>query len=779
MTPAAAPLAAWLDALALEKSPRILLGCTGHLELSPDDERRAAQQLEQAVLPLLTTADPDSEILILTGLAPGADQLFAETCADWLSRQGRAHRRIGLLPVPGDVLWADWLARAGNLEATRIAEERERYQRGLAACDTQVQLWLGAPDWSQLEQRQRQYRRLGAALVEHCELLVAILKSDHAIQPGGSAEVVAWREKFSPIPKDLVSGPRRHRSGWTLGDRLIRIDPSLTGLSTEKSGGLEGARAALKSGNYLLCYDLVAQAAQSGAVSDELRYLELLALANAGSTDTALRRLRALPPELRTRDEDWLSLEGRLYKDLAQRGGPHARQQYRAASECYRSAYARTGGYFSAINAATTALLGGQPEQARPLAQSVLEHVTRFTPTGDTDHYYLRATEAEAALLLADSARARRALTEANRLLADNLNVRSRTLLQLRRICTALQLDPAVLQALQVPPVIYLSPPSGSRVVADSELPAAASFVYAGLTEPRDLELTERLLRRGMKLHVVLAAPREKMLKHWEARHGGDARLRLGRLLEQVHETSVALGFLPEEDHWCDRYVGAMALGLSRLSARRLGCAWHALGPELPMQAVTIPPGPPPASGTGFERRFAGVIFADFAGFSRLNDEDLPVFWSQFMLAISQRLTSHASEILLKHTWGDALHFVTTNARSAAEVACEIQECLEQLRPSLSGGLSRLELRLSAHFAPVFSGNDPVEGSGTYFGTQLSFTARIEPITPPGMIFVTEAFAAQIALEAPEMFVLEYAGEVKLAKAYGQSRLFSLRRMTA
>ena len=57
MTPAQ-PLAAWLDALALEKSPRVLLGCTGHLELSPDDERRAAQQLEQAVLPLLTTADP-------------------------------------------------------------------------------------------------------------------------------------------------------------------------------------------------------------------------------------------------------------------------------------------------------------------------------------------------------------------------------------------------------------------------------------------------------------------------------------------------------------------------------------------------------------------------------------------------------------------------------------------------------------------------------------------------------------------------------------------------
>ena len=86
-----------------------------------------------------------------------------------------------------------------------------------------------------------------------------------------------------------------------------------------------------------------------------------------------------------------------------------------------------------------------------------------------------------------------------------------------------------------------------------------------------------------------------------------------------------------------------------------------------------------------------------------------------------------------------------------------------------------LELRLAAHYAPVFAGQDPVEETGTFFGTQLSFTARIEPVTPPGMIFVTEAFAAQLALEAPDAFVLEYAGEVKLAKAYGQSRLFSLR----
>jgi class 3 adenylate cyclase len=176
-----------------------------------------------------------------------------------------------------------------------------------------------------------------------------------------------------------------------------------------------------------------------------------------------------------------------------------------------------------------------------------------------------------------------------------------------------------------------------------------------------------------------------------------------------------------------------------------------------------------------FTRRFAGVIFADFAGFSRLPDEELPVFWAHFMRAISERLAPVRHDILLRHTWGDALHLVMANARSTAEAACAIQACLDELHPTLPGALAGLELRLAAHYAPVFAGQDPVEESGTFFGTQLSFTARIEPVTPPGMIYVTEAFAAQLALEAPDKFAVDYAGEVKLAKAYGSSRLFSLR----
>jgi len=754
----------------------VLLGASGHVDLSAEEEKRVARQLEATALPALAAAASDAEILVVTGLAPGADLLFAEVACAWLARAGRPYQRVGLLPVPAEVLWSDALARSGAQATPRIAALRERFEHGLRSCDHVVRLWNGGPEpkWGELAVRQRQYRRLGACLVEQCDVLVTIVRSGHARQPGGTSEVMAWREHTAGVPPDLSTGLRRHRSGWPGPDRLVAVDPGAPAAApAQETPWAQHAREALRAGNYLQCYDILAAAEQQGHSSDELRYLQLLALANAGSTETALRRLAEAPPGLRAQNEDWLALEGRLHKDLALRGGTEAAQRFLRAADCYHAAFRKTGGYFSAINAATTALLGGDAERARQLAAGVLSQIGRFAPSSETDHYYLCATEAEAALLLGDLPRASDALARADALLKGNLNARSRTLQQLRLICRACALDEAVLAPLHVPPVVFLS--------ADHDAPVPeASFAYAGITEPRELEAAERALERRTPLHAVLAAPRERMLAHWEAAHGSDWTLRLGRLLEQAQETSVARGFLPSEARGCDAYVGAVALGLSRPDARRLGCGWQGLGTHA--GAETASAGGAPLEGphgVAFGRRFAGVIFADFAGFSRLSDEDLPAFWAHFMRAISQRLAARREQVLLQRTWGDALHVVTGNAASAAAIACEIQDCLEHLRPGLPGALSRLELRLSAHYAPVFAGPDPIDGAGTYFGTQLSFTARIEPITPPGMIFVTEAFAARIALEAPEAYAFEYAGEVKLAKAYGQSRLFSLRRTAA
>ena len=57
-----------------------------------------------------------------------------------------------------------------------------------------------------------------------------------------------------------------------------------------------------------------------------------------------------------------------------------------------------------------------------------------------------------------------------------------------------------------------------------------------------------------------------------------------------------------------------------------------------------------------------------------------------------------------------------------------------------------LGLRLGGHFGPVFPVYDPVLKQMAYMGRHVSRTARIEPVTPEGMVYVTDACAAALSL---------------------------------
>ena len=54
----------------------------------------------------------------------------------------------------------------------------------------------------------------------------------------------------------------------------------------------------------------------------------------------------------------------------------------------------------------------------------------------------------------------------------------------------------------------------------------------------------------------------------------------------------------------------------------------------------------------------------------------------------------------------------------------------------------------------------------------MTHAARIAPITPPGTVFASEAFAGTLAASGQDDFVLEYVGLVGLAKGFGESRVY-------
>lgn len=795
--PRAYTLDEWLAMLPDLSAGHRLVGGTGHLQLDAVERRNVENRLESDIFPLLFSSA--RHVTIVTGAAPGADLLFARTAQRWLTRAGVSHDLAALLPLPLDTLLDDWTLRLRELAATPDGPERTRVHRAVRAlvdeCSTVVHLLPASIDRQQLDPpalRQYQYQRLAAVLAEQSDLLVAVLRDAEPQRPGGTAEVVDWRQHPERIPAALSTLDRRRPSQqgqlWVI-DPVLPVEarhapPPARGegsVADGSAGIIRQAREALGSGNYLRCHDLVRRAQDRGLVSRELDYLSLLALANAGSTELALKRYRRLAPA-GTADEDWLALEGRLLKDQAAlTAGERAAPLLLAAAEAYHAAFERTGGRYPALNAATMYLLGGEVDAALRLARNLLAGLVTTQSIDETDDYYRHVTEAEAALLLGEVQRAGAALARADTLLRGNLNVRSRTLAQLGRICRHLRIDPALLETLRLPPVACLlhPRPTDDSAPALESLIRERAFLFADLTDAPALDALEPILRTGLRVHLVLAALPATLIERWRHFYGDALAARLEAAIAAAHDVSVAHGFIAGEDAWCRDYVGDMARGLSWLMARRLGCRWMELQPAAMPAADTLAASTPADAQGRYGRRFVGTLFADFVGFSRLGDDELPAFWSAFTALVDELTSRHGSRLLYHRTWGDALHVVATDAGAVAEIALDLRAALERLRPGLTGRTARLELRLAAHHAPVYVDDDTASGRAQFFGTQLSFAARVEPVTPPGSVFVTEAFAARLALEAGERYHFEYAGEIDLPKEFGKYRLFGLRRVSA
>lgn len=790
----------------------LLLGGTGHLLLSQQEESQTTAHLQRRVLPDIDRQAPIRKVVLMTGAAPGIDLVFNRTASDWFRRCGIACDSVALLPVPPEWLLRDWLLHAEAAGQQPGAAARESCRDGiallLAQARSKVLLYdAQAPDLDTLaasaEWRTQQYRALAACLAEQSDVLVAVLRAQKLGEPGGTAEVVEWRRhpqripsRFSTLADAADARPSHHP--------LIVIDPGVAFAAeaegepprgvdaspdAEAAALLAQASAAMRDGNDLRCHDLLSRALKRGLRTRRMEYLRILALANVGGTRLAMEHYRNLglaPDEL---DEDWLALRGRLEKDLAlASSGDESVAHFLRAAEAYSDSFHRWQGPYSGINAATTLLMAGQAAPARALAEQVRVRLADLQPSRELDQFFHEVSGAEAALHLGDQMRCREHLAQANLRCVNDVVRRGRTLQQMRRLCQQLQLDTAVLEPLRMPPLILLRRRADSDELAsdavldlriEADIPSGA-LVFMPLLDRVDLELAERLLAGGAHLYPTLTQPGDDTLAMWNARWGEASAQRLAQVLERAQRVAIVPGFLDAEAPWRAHQVGCTALGASLLTALRLGCEWRSAWTERRQTRVFCRPGdvgeyvegPQPTAG----RRMVGVLFADFAGFGRIADTDMPRFWRDVMGTMSTRLGHYGKQVLHSATWGDALHVVTRDATTTAEIAADILESLELQRRNHSGIASQLELRVAAHYAPAFEDVDALRGTPVFYGSQISFAARIEPVTPPGTIFGSDAFVARLMLESPERFSAEYAGELELAKKFGAHPLFAVHR---
>ena len=790
----------------------LLVGGVGHLLLNHEEEVVICAALEERVLPLLRDMAGARPITLFTGLAPGADALLMDCASRWCTRQQVPLRKVGICPVPPSHLAADWISHAESMGGTLSTTARQRVQADVlrvhADCETVIPLYHAADDdpvFADALVRQLHYRQLAAALAEYSDVLVAILHEDHVGHPGGTAEVVAWRQNPAKIPEKYSTRRSRAARGTDAG--LIVINPMPARVTMSASGSdvqvrktLSSAQEAIQKGNELLANDILYRALQQGLKHPDLYYLRVQSLAGIGSSDLALREYEELAPAPAERDERWITLKARIKKDFGLRSG--SRRLFLESAEHYLDAWRRFGSSYSAINAASMFALGQDWPRAHGLAKKALAATAYEAGSTVEESYFIAATSAEASLILADLPAVHRHLTEANQCEVAIAH-RRRTLRQMQRLCSALGISPAILAPLKLPPLIVLrrlglaqlKPIEAMDAPLIPEFPANASL-FVGLCDSFDLVLAEQLLQRGHPLQLVLPYRAERLIEATLARLGARWAERLERCLAAAARVHAERGFLEQELSWAAGNVTERALGLALLTASRAGGSLQIIDVDPRQQPPRI--GAPtcfeaeerlaqkalsrlyaeePAATAPSGRRMVGLIFADFAGFQRLEDTVLPQFWNGPMRAIAQLLARHGDRVLLKNTWGDGLHVVTKDADTAASIMADIQHYMTLQRLKPEAPLADLTLRIAGHYAPAYEGFDSIYDARTYFGTQLSLAARIEPVTPPGQIYATEAFAARLAVENSEQFVLEYAGEIELAKRFGAYRLYSLRRL--
>lgn len=593
----------------------------------------------------------------------------------------------------------------------------------------------------------------------------------------------------------------------------------------------------LGQGEPLLAYDVISEGLAEFPDHVRLRQLQGLALARSGATQRANAVLEKLRAENQA-DEETLGMLGRTFKDLAAtNASSRYRQEFlKRGAEIYGEAYRTSGGYWSGINAATLSLLVGATERARELARKVREQCLKELNDSRGDSYWRLAAVGEAALVSHDLEEAAqwyaRAGDEGKRRFGDMQSSRRNA----RLILQHWKEDPGWIDKyLHVPNVVVFAghmidhpdrptprfPPQVEQTVAKEirnrldQLDPGFGFASAACGS--DILFLEAMLERGAEISVVLPYAREEFVcdsvdfvpnSNWHAR--------FERVLKRASSVLIASPQKLEIGGVAYEFCNDLIFGLANIRARRLEtnlnplAVWDGMTGDGPGGAASAienwrkanykpqivdlrrisksvaavskrrkrarPRQKSPRQ--TFHSRIVAILFADAVGFSKLSEAEVPRFVQYFLGSISKLTKKFTKAILTKNTWGDGLYFVFSDVDLAGRFALRLADLAASTNWQAKGLPAEISLRIGLHAGPAYEFDDPITGNRSYSGTHVSRAARIEPITPRGQVYASEAFAALAAAGGTKNFICDYVGQTPMAKGYGTLPTYHVRAKT-
>lgn len=525
---------------------------------------------------------------------------------------------------------------------------------------------------------------------------------------------------------------------------------------------------------------------------------------------------------------------------LAAPAGESRHAHLAAALRLYAEAYTHSRSYWTGINVATLAALSGDPEQSIAVAREVMagcQATLARLPAADADRYWVLATLGEGALCLGDLSQAEDWYAQAAQHGRHRFGDLNSTRRHARLLLERLGRDATVVDAwLPLPRVVVFSghmmdrtdrprprfpemlEGAVSRAIRDWLSDCNGLIGFSSAACGADLLFLEAVNALGGETHIVLPCHHDEFITDSvEIGAAGDWRRRfdvqlacsrvvyasssrpldgglgydyanhlihgLGRLRATELETGlVALtvwdghvgdgrgGTSSAVRHWQQHGIPVHQVRLGGGSETGVGdLAAVPLDPPEGVRDVSGPAGP-------IDDAVLALLFADAVGFSQLNDAEVPLFVESCLGLVAKLIEADPVSIPVRETWGDGLFLAFTSVRAAGVFALALRDAMVSTDWKALGFARPLAMRFALHAGPVHLTTDPITGRPKCCGTHVSRAARLEPKTPSGQVYASEAFAALAAVDAVDEFRCDYVKQLDWAKRYGTFPAYVVRR---
>lgn len=596
--------------------------------------------------------------------------------------------------------------------------------------------------------------------------------------------------------------------------------------------------AILQLGEPLMAYDIIKAGLKNWKNNLRLQQLLALSLARSGATLSANSLLLEMI-DTGASDRETISLLARTHKDLyLQATTPEEKQnQLQLAAQSYLNAYQLSGSNYPGINAATMTLLKGEETTARGIAAKVKEQCLQqpeedywqlatlgeasliLREWSEAEKWYHQAVKMGKGRLGDLSSTSRNAKLLLEYLEGNCQRLREWFKLPRAVVFTGHMIDQPQRNNPRFPPHLE---PQVYQAIRDRLCNLKAKIGYASAACGADILFLEAILELKGEIHIVLPYEPEEFLKNSvDIIPNSNWKQRFRNLLAKANEVIVCSQHNLENNPVLYEYANRVIHGLGKMRAEQLdtellhlalwdgkpgdgsgGTAWmiktwEAWGykPEIinlqslkqeslvdsnclhlsenkKLQIDNLYP----SNDDGDSRQLMAILFADVVKYSKLTEQQIPRYIKYFLGAVAELEAESNYQPLVKNTWGDALYYVFPSVNDAGNFAldlCDIIENSNWLEKCLP---ENLNLRISLHAGPVFEYINPITKHLSYIGTHVSYAARIEPITPPGKVYSSQAFAALTCSMGVKSFTCDYVGQIPFAKGYGTFPTYHVRR---